>query len=123
MGLIIDQIEIKGTIKSVKVSALIDSGAEGNYISAVLPNGIRPEQLGFVSYGEIPVSIPGLSIRELHGSLTFENLKLNGVIVSEPEFIILENIDFPAIIGVEILQMIGLKREFHRKIQIQVVLA
>ena len=42
MGLIIDQIEIKGTIKSVKVSALIDSGAEGNYISAVLPNVIRP---------------------------------------------------------------------------------
>ena len=113
MGLIIDQIEIKGTIKSVKVSALIDSGAEGNYISVVLPNGIRPEQLGFVSYGEIPVSILGSSIRELRSSLTFENLKLNGVILSEPEFIILENIDFPAIIGVEILQMIGLKLDFR----------
>ncbi len=113
MGLIIEQVEIKGTVKSVKVSALIDSGAEGNYIGAELPNGIRPEQLGFISYGEIPVSIPGSSIRELHGSLTFENLKLNGVILSEPEFIILENIDFPAIIGVEILQMIGLKLDFR----------
>ena len=46
------------------------------------------------------------SIKEMHGSLTFRNLKLNGVIVSEPEFIILDNIDFPAIIGVEILQTI-----------------
>ena len=35
------------------------------------------------------------------------------VIVSDPEFIILENIDFPAIIGVEILQMIGLKLDFR----------
>ena len=52
------------------------------------------------------------SIKEMHGSLTFRNLKLNGVIVSEPEFIILENIDFPAIIGVEILQTIELKLYF-----------
>ncbi len=52
------------------------------------------------------------SIKEMHGSLTFINLKLNGVIVSEPEFIILENIDFPAIIGVEILQTIELKLYF-----------
>ena len=53
------------------------------------------------------------SIKEMHGSLTFINLKLNGVIVSEPEFIILENIDFPAIIGVKILQMTGLKLDFR----------
>ena len=49
----------------------------------------------------------------MHGSLTFKNLTLNGVVVSDPEFIILENIDFPAIIGVEILQMIGLKLDFR----------
>ena len=53
------------------------------------------------------------SIKEMYGSLTFINLKLNGVIVSDPEFIILENIDFPAIIGVKILQMTGLKLDFR----------
>ena len=53
------------------------------------------------------------SIKEMHGSLTFINLKLNGVIVSDPELIILENIDFPAIIGVKILQMTGLKLDFR----------
>ena len=37
MGLIIEQVEIKGTVKSIKVSALIDSGAEGNYIGAEVP--------------------------------------------------------------------------------------
>ncbi len=113
MGLIINQIEVKGTVKTIKVSALIDSGAEGNYISDVLPNGIRPEQLGFISYSEIPVSMPGSSFRELHGSLTFDKLTLNGFVVSEPEFIILDNMDFPVIIGVEILQMIGLKLDFR----------
>ena len=70
MGLIIDQIEIKGTIKSVKVSALIDSAAGRNYISAVLPNRIRPEQLGFVSYGEIPVSILGSWFPDIQESKT-----------------------------------------------------
>ncbi len=52
------------------------------------------------------------SIKEMHGSLTFINLKLNGVIVSEPEFIILDNREFRAIIGVEILQTIELKLYF-----------
>ena len=52
------------------------------------------------------------SIKEMHGSLTFRNLKLNGVIVSEPEFIILDNREFRAIIGVEILQTIELKLYF-----------
>ncbi len=112
MGLIIEQIKLKGTIRSTKVSALIDSGAEGNYISAVLPNGIKPEQLGFLSYGEIPVSIPESISRELHKSLTFANLEINGIMFSEPEFIILENINFPVIIGVEILQIMGLKLDF-----------
>ncbi len=32
--------------------------------------------------------------------------------ISELEFIILDNIDFPAIIGVEILQMLGLSLDF-----------
>ena len=113
MGLIIEEVEIKGTVKSIKVSALVDSGAEGNYISTELPNGIRPEQLGFTSYGEIPVSIPGSSFRDMHSSLTFKNLTLNGVVISDPEFIIVDNIDFPAVIGVKILQMIGLKLDFR----------
>ena len=49
----------------------------------------------------------------MHGSLTFKNLTLNGVMISDPEFIIVDNIDFPAIIGVEILQMIWLKLDFR----------
>ena len=53
------------------------------------------------------------SIKEMHGSLTFINLKLNGVIVSEPEFIILDNREFRAIIGVEKLQVIGLNLDFR----------
>ncbi|MHB1709507.1 MAG: pepsin/retropepsin-like aspartic protease family protein [Thermoplasmataceae archaeon] len=96
----------------MKMNALIDSGAEGNYISKILPNGLGPVQLGFVSYSEIPVSIPGSSSAELHGALTFKSLTMNGIVISEPEFIILDNIDLPAIIGVEILQMLGLSLDF-----------
>ncbi|MHB8361918.1 MAG: hypothetical protein ACYDDC_08995, partial [Thermoplasmataceae archaeon] len=65
MGLIINNIEIRGTNKALKMNALIDSGAEGNYISKILPNRLEPVQLGFVSYSEIPVSIPGSSSAEL----------------------------------------------------------
>jgi hypothetical protein len=104
MGLIIEKVEIKGTVKSVKDSALIDSGAEGNYISTELLNVNRPEQFGFTYYGEIHVSIPGSSFRDMHGSLTFENSSLKMVIVSEQEFIILENMDFPVIIGVQLFK-------------------
>ena len=41
MGLIIEQVEIKGTVKSIKVSALIDSGAEGGAIRSHAEGGER----------------------------------------------------------------------------------
>ncbi|MGC8657410.1 MAG: hypothetical protein ACP5RS_03300 [Thermoplasmata archaeon] len=77
-----------------------------------MPNGLKPEQLGFVSYGEIPVSIPESSSRKLHESITFKKLTLYGVTVHEPEFIILDNIDFPVIIGVEVLQTMKIMLDF-----------
>jgi len=88
MGLIISRIDIQETVKKVNVNALIDSGAEGNYISKELPDGTRPDQLGFISYSEIPVSIPGSSSSELHQAFTFESLTINELVISEPEFII-----------------------------------
>ena len=63
MGLIINNIEIRGTNKVLKMNALIDSGAEGNYISKILPNRLEPVQLGFVSYSEITVSIPAFHLQ------------------------------------------------------------
>ncbi len=113
MELIINRIEIQGTVKTVNVNALIDSGAEGNYISEELPGGMRPDQLGFISYSEIPVSIPGSSSSELHQAFTYETLTIDGLVISEPEFIILDNIDFPVIIGVELLQIFGIALDFR----------
>ncbi|MHB8360234.1 MAG: hypothetical protein ACYDAO_00110 [Thermoplasmataceae archaeon] len=111
MGLILNQIEIRGTIKTVRINALIDSGGEDNYTSEILPDGLRPDQLEFISYNEIPVSIPGSSSSELHQAFTFNSITLHRHVISESEFIVLDNIDFPVIIGVELLQMLGINMD------------
>ncbi|MHB1439422.1 MAG: hypothetical protein ACYCWK_01645 [Cuniculiplasma sp.] len=56
----------------------------GELYSKMLLDGLGPVHLEFVSYSDIPVSIPGSSPAELHGALTFEGLTLNGVMISEP---------------------------------------
>lgn len=106
MGIITEFIEVTGVWSTIKVEALIDTGAEGNYINEILAE--KFEKLGIVRFYDTEVSIAGSREKELKTSLVFKELQLLGIKFAEPEFIIFDGIDYDAVIGVEILQILGL---------------
>lgn len=107
MGYIRAEIEIIGTNKSKTIIALFDSGAHRNYLRGELEDGETPDGIGFHIYegkhdaimanGELA---PGVGIR-------FKELRINGHTVSEPGFVVMENMYEYAIVGAELMQELG----------------
>ena len=78
-GIITEIIGIVGTNASKKVEALIDTGAEGNYISERSSNEF--ESIGIYGLHETYVSIAGSREKELKTIFIFKGIKmLNNVI-------------------------------------------
>jgi len=98
-------IEIIGTNGSKKVEALIDTGAEGNYINRRRFNEF--EKIGILNFRETYVSLPGSREKQFKPAFIFKEVKIRNAILSEPEFIFVDSIDYDAVIGVEVLQTVG----------------
>jgi len=105
MSIITEFIEIIGTKGSKKVEALIDTGAEGNYISERRFNEF--EKIGILNFSETYVSLPGSREKQFKPAFIFKEVKIRNALLSEPEFIFIDSIDYDAIIGVEVLQTMG----------------
>ncbi len=102
MGIITEFIEVSGIYSTIKVEALIDTGAEGNYINEILAEKFK--KLGIIKkIYNTEVSIAGSREKELKTVLVFKELQLLGIRFAEPEFIIFDGIGYDAVIGVEIL--------------------
>jgi predicted aspartyl protease len=84
---------------------LIDTGAEGNYISE--RSSKQFESIGILKFYETLVSIAESREKESKIAFLFKEVKILNAALSGPEFIILDGIDYEAIIGVEVLQMMG----------------
>ncbi|EQB71813.1 MAG: hypothetical protein AMDU4_FER2C00172G0009, partial [Ferroplasma sp. Type II] len=78
----------------------------GNYISE--RSAKEFERIRISCFRETYVSLAGSREKELKTAFIFKEVKMLNVILSEPEFIILDGIDYDAIIGVEVLQIMGL---------------
>jgi len=105
MSIITEFIEIIGTNGSKKVEALIDTGAEGNYIDRRRFNEF--EKIGTLGFHETYVSLPGSRQKQFKPAFIFKEVKIRNAILSEPEFIFVDSLDYDAIIGVEVLQIMG----------------
>ena len=58
LGLFLEPIEIVGTKDSIRLEALVDTGAEGNYISGNSRTIKKIEKLGYHFSKETDVSMP-----------------------------------------------------------------
>jgi len=105
MSIITEFIEIIGTKGSKKVETLIDTSAESNYISERRFKEF--EKIGILNFYETYVSIAGSREKQLKLAFVFKEVKIRNAILSEPEFIFVDSIDYDAIIGVEVLQTGG----------------
>lgn len=108
MGLFLEPIEIVGILDSIRLEALIDTGAEGNYIRGNARTKKGFEKLGYHFFKETDVSMPRQRKPSIYVQYTFSELRLLERTILYPEFILMNDIDYDAIIGVEVMQMMGL---------------
>jgi len=107
MGTIKEEIEIIGTRKSKKISALFDSGAYRNYIRKEFEDGDRAEDIGFHVFEGTHRAILANGDIAMGERVRFKEIRVKERCVNEPSFVIMENLIEDVIIGVELMQKLG----------------
>lgn len=108
MGLIKDEIEIIGMKKRKKISALFDSGAYRNYIKKNLKDGDSPESIGFHIFEGEHKAILANGVTAYGERVGFREICIRKQNMKEPKFVIMENLLADVIIGVELMQKLGI---------------
>ena len=108
MGAINEVIEIIGTRKSKKISALFDSGAYRNYIKRELGDGDRAEDIGFHIFEGTHRAILANGNIAVGERVRFKEIHVKECSVKEPRFVIMENLIEDIIIGVKLMQKLGI---------------
>lgn len=108
MGTIREEIEITGTRKSKRISALFDSGAYRNYIKKELEDGDRAENIGFHIFEGTHRAILANGEIAVGERVRFKEIRIKEHGVNEPRFVIMENLIEDMIIGVALMQKLGI---------------
>ncbi|HEQ78077.1 MAG TPA: hypothetical protein ENI78_00425 [Euryarchaeota archaeon] len=107
MGIIKEKIEIIGMRKSKRISALFDSGAYRNYIRKKFEDGDRTEDIGFHVFEGTHRAILANGDIAMGERVRFKEVRIKERCVNEPSFVIMENLIEDVIIGVELMQKLG----------------
>ncbi len=107
MGIIKEKIEIIGMRKSKRISALFDSGAYRNYIRKKFEDGDRAEDIGFHVFEGTHRAILANGDIAMGERVRFKEVRIKERCVNEPSFVIMENLIEDVIIGVELMQKLG----------------
>ena len=108
MGLIKDDVKITGIRKSKKILALFDSGANKNYIKKSLRDGDSPDNIGFHIFEGTHRAILANGDIAIGERVRFKEIRIKKRSVKEPSFVIMESLIEDIIIGVELMQKLGI---------------
>ncbi len=107
MGFVRENVEIVGSRKNKQLLALFDTGAYRNYIRKVMFDGETPDDIGFHTFEgtkEIILAngsnVPGDWVR-------FREVRIVDAYLKNPLFIVVEDLTWDIIIGVELMQTLG----------------
>ena len=108
MGKIIADVELIGHQITKRYRALLDSGAHRNYIRRVADDNADVNSLGFHTVQEqYPVILADRT--HIYGiRARFNTIKIGEVPYTEPEFIVLKDLDEEMILGAVIMQELGI---------------
>jgi hypothetical protein len=103
MGFTREKITIVGPLKSRELTALFDSGAYRSYVRTDIGDDI-----GYNTYeGERNVILANSTITR-GSKVRFESLSVRGLQVHDPEAILLDELTDEAIVGVKVMQELGI---------------
>lgn len=109
MGTIWQDIEVTGIHKTKSIQALFDSGAYYNFIrNKSIYDEETPDDIGFHVFEGKKVCILADGRTIPTDIVRFKELDINGSKIKEPRFLIMENLTWDAIIGVELMQKMGI---------------
>ncbi|MBI2971974.1 MAG: retroviral-like aspartic protease family protein [Candidatus Aenigmarchaeota archaeon] len=107
MGYIREDVELVGTLKSKKISALFDSGAYRNYVKRKLADGEDVGDVGFHIFEGIHKAVLATGDTATGERVRFKEVLIRGHVVNEPEFVIMDNFVEDMILGVSLMQTAG----------------
>ena len=108
MGIIRDKIEIIGTRKNKRILALFDSGAYRNYIKMELEDGDKADDIGFHIFEGTHEAILANGDIAVGERVRFKEIHIKESSLKEPSFVIMENLVHDVIIGLEVMQELGI---------------
>ena len=107
MGIIRKEIEIIGTRKSKRITALFDTGAYRNYVRREFWDGESIEDIGFhVFEGTHRVLLANGNIATGE-RVRFKEIRIEERSINEQRFVIMDDLIEDVIIGVELMQHLG----------------
>lgn len=120
MGTIRKEVKLIGIRKSKNVTALFDTGAYRNYIKKELSDGEQIDSIGFHVYEGLHRVILADESEVDGEKVWFKELCINNLNVKEPKFIVMENLIEDIIIGVHLMQELGIRlNPRSKKIQVK----
>ncbi|MFB0556528.1 MAG: aspartyl protease family protein [Dehalococcoidia bacterium] len=108
MGNIREEVELVGTLKSKRLLALFDSGAYRNYVRRTLTDGENIEDVGFHIFEGTHNAILANGDVATGERVRFREARIKQCKVNEPEFIIMDNLLEDMIVGVRLMQRLGI---------------
>ncbi len=112
MGEISEKIQITGTRQSKDLTALLDSGAQRNYVRSELFDGTKADEIGFTKYQGKHTTILANQTLADGIRVNFIHLKVGELYLDEPEFIVMDDLNKDAIIGSAVMQQLKLILDF-----------
>jgi hypothetical protein len=107
MGIIKEEIEIVGARKSKKMTALFDTGAYRNYIRKEFENCDKAEDIGFHVFEGVHRAILANGHIAIGERVRFKEIRIREHNFNEPYFVIMENLIEDVIVGVDLMQRLG----------------
>ena len=108
MGKLRKTVELTGMFQSKRIDALFDSGSYSNYIRSELSDGTKIEDIGYHARRGGSYSIVANGTLCMSDSVVFNLLKVNEHKIHDPIFIIMDGLPEDAIIGVKLMQELGI---------------
>lgn len=118
MGYISGNVRVTGLRKTKTLLALFDSGAYRNHMRRSFFDGETADDIGFHVYegGQFSILADGRAVKG--DRVHFKEMEMGSQTVTEPAFVMMEDLSWDIIIGAALMQEIGVVLDLPREMAV-----